>query len=370
MAFAVNRVHLEDDAGMLKHFTTFAGVDYNRAGVPLIEIVSEPCIHTAKEAVAYCMAVKAILQYIDASDCNMEEGSLRVDANISVRPKGEQGLRNKIEIKNMNSFSNMEMAIESEIKRQIKEYTANPHVPHKEIIKQATYRWDPDKQETVMMRRKEQADDYRYFPEPDLPPVVLTEAYIEGIRSKLPELPLQRERRYVKELGLPEDNAFILVSEKVIADYFEEALKLCGNARSLCNWIIVEFAGRLKESGKNLIEHGITAPHIASLIQMIDKGTITGRIAKSVADDMVAHPEKDPQEIVKENPDYQPVSDTGELGKMVDQVLAENPSSIADFKSGREKAFAFLVGQIMKMTRGKASPQVVNDLLKEKIAKL
>lgn len=172
MQFAINRVHLEDDAGMLKHFPSFAAVDYNRAGVPLIEIVSEPCMHHPREAVAYAMAVKAILEYIDASDCNMEEGSLRIDANISVRPKGEQGLRNKIEIKNMNSFSNMEMALEAEIKRQIKEYTQNPNIPHQQVIKQSTYRWDPEKKEPVLMRRKEDADDYRYFPEPDLVPII------------------------------------------------------------------------------------------------------------------------------------------------------------------------------------------------------
>ena len=220
MTFQINRVHLEDDAGMLKHFSNFAGVDYNRAGVPLVEIVSEPCIHTSKEAVAYATAMKAVLQYIDASDCNMEEGSLRVDANISVRPSGEKGLRNKIEIKNMNSFSNMELAIESEIKRQIREYTANPDKPHQEVIRQATYRWDPDKKETVLMRRKESADDYRYFPEPDLVPILLSDAYIDEIRAALPELPLQRERRYVKELGLAVDGAFVLVSDKPLADFF------------------------------------------------------------------------------------------------------------------------------------------------------
>lgn len=370
IAFAVNRVHLEDDAGMLKHFSTFAGVDYNRAGVPLIEIVSEPCIHSPQEAVAYCMAVKAILQYIDASDCNMEEGSLRVDANISVRPKGEKTLRNKIEIKNMNSFSNMEMALEAEIKRQIREYTNHPNKDHKDVIQQATYRWDPDKKETVIMRRKEQADDYRYFPEPDLPPIVLTDAYINQIKEALPELPLQRERRYIKDLGLPPDNAFLIVSDKPSADYFEEALKICGNARSLCNWMVVEFSGRLKDTGKTLVEYGIPSGHIAKLVKMIDAGTITGKIAKSVADDMVANPGKDPEEIVKANPDYQPVHDTGEIGILVDQVLAANPSSIADYRDGREKAFGFLVGQVMKLSRGKASPQVVNDLLKERINKM
>ncbi|MGE4573152.1 Asp-tRNA(Asn)/Glu-tRNA(Gln) amidotransferase subunit GatB [Parachlamydia sp.] len=366
-AFAIHHVHLEDDAGMLKHFSTFAGVDYNRAGVPLVEIVSEPCMHTPQEAVAYCLAIKAILQYIDASDCNMEEGSLRVDANISVRPKGEKGFRNKIEIKNMNSFSNMEMALTAEIKRQIREYTSRPDEPHTSIIKQATYRWDPDRKETVLMRTKESADDYRYFPEPDLVPIVLTDAYIEEIRRSLPELPLQRERRYVSDLGLSAHSAFVLTSDKKLADYFEEALKISSNARSLCNWLIVEFAGRYKESGKSVIESGITAAHVGELINMIDQKEITGRIAKSVADEMVLHPEKSPKQIVKENPDFSPVHDQAEIEKLVTQVLADNPQSIADFKAGKDKAFAFLVGQVMKLTKGKASPEVVNELLKQKI---
>lgn len=367
--FAVNRVHIEDDAGMLKHFPTFAGVDYNRAGVPLIEVVSEACIHSPKEAVAYAMAVKAILQYIDACDCNMEEGSLRIDTNISVRLKGETGFRNKIEIKNMNSFSNMEMALEAEIKRQIREYTQNPNKPVDEVISQATYRWDPDKKETVLMRRKERADDYRYFPEPDLVPIILTDAYIEEIRSAMPELPLQRERRYIKELGLAPQNAFLLTSDKPLADYFEEALKLCKNARILCNWIIGEFAGRFKDTGKSLISCGIPSSHLAKLVNMIEKGTITGRIAKDVADDMVASPGKDPEQIVAENPDYNPVHDQAEIEVLVDKVLAENSQSVADFKAGRDKAFAYLVGQVMKLCKGKASPQIVNDLLKNKINK-
>jgi aspartyl-tRNA(Asn)/glutamyl-tRNA(Gln) amidotransferase subunit B len=366
-SFAVNRVHLEDDAGMLKHFSSFSGVDYNRAGVPLIEIVSEPCIHSPREAVAYAMAVKAILQYIDASDCNMEEGSLRIDANISVRLTGEMGLRNKIEIKNMNSFSNMEMALESEIERQIREYTENPEVPFSEVIQQATYRWDPETNGTILMRKKESADDYRYFPEPDLVPIILTEAYIEEIRSLLPELPLARERRYVQELGLSPHNAFIITSDKLMADYFEEGLKICPNARNLCNWIIVEFAGRLKGSGKSLIEMNIPSLHVAKLVNMIEKGTITGRIAKTVADDMVANPGVDPEQIVSKNPDYQPLHDQGQIEVLVDKVLNDNPQSIADFLRGQDKALAFLVGQVMKLSQGKASPSIVNMLLTKKI---
>ncbi len=369
-SFAVNRVHLEDDAGMLKHFSNFAGVDYNRAGTPLIEIVSEPCIHTPKEAVAYAMAIKAILEYLDVSDCNMEEGSLRIDTNISVRKKGEKGLRNKIEIKNMNSFSFMEMAIKSEVTRQVAAYLDHPNLPHDEIIEQSTFRWDPEKQETVLMRRKETADDYRYFPEPDLVPIILTEAYISDIRETLPELPLQRERRYVQALGLAPHQAFSLTSDKAIADYFESALEHCLNGRSLSNWLLVEFPGRLKDQGKDVINLGISPIHVASLVNLIEKGTITGKIAKSVADVMVTQPNKDPVEIVNENPDFQTLDNRALIESYVDQVLAAEPQSIADYKSGRKKALGFLVGQIMKLCAGKADPQLVNELIHQKIEKI
>lgn len=368
-SFEIDRVHLEDDAGMLKHFSTFAGVDYNRAGVPLIEIVSKPVMHTPKEAVAFAMAVKAILQYIDVSNCNMEEGSLRMDANVSVREKGETILRNKIEIKNMNSFSNMELALEAEIKRQIREYCKYPGKDYALVITSATYRWDPEKKETVLMRVKESSDDYRYFPEPDLLPIVLTDAYIDAIRSSLPELPMQRERRYIKELGLSSHNAFVLTSDKRLADYFEEAYQFCRNARSLCSWIIVEFGGRLKNSGKSLNESGIAPLQLAKLVNMIDRGVITGRIAKAVADDMLKFPEKDCELIVQENPDYVAVHDHSEIIELVAKVLAENPDSIAAFRSGRKKALAFLVGQVMQLSRGKASPQIVNELLLKHIEK-
>lgn len=365
--FQVNRIHLEDDAGMLKHFGDFAGVDYNRAGVPLVEIVSEPCIHSSKEAAAYAMAVRAILQYLDASDCNMQEGSLRFDVNISLRKRGETKFRNKIELKNLNSFYNMEKAINSELERQYREYLKHPNKDPSEVILQATYRWDPERKETVLMRRKEYSEDYRYFPEPDLVPIVLTDEYIENIRSGLPELPRQREKRYVETLNMKPQDAFLLVSDKVIADYYEEALQLCSNGRSLYNWIIVEFAGRLKETGKNLPEIGITPQNIAKLINLIDSGKITGKIAKCVADDMLKNPAKNCEEIVNENPDYTPLSDTSEIEKFVDQVVGENPQSIEDFKAGKDKAFAFLVGQVMKLSRGKASPQIVNQILKDKI---
>lgn len=366
-SFAVNRVHLEDDAGMLKHFSTFAGIDYNRAGCPLIEIVSEPCLHTAQEAVAYAKAVKAILQYIDVSDCNMDEGSLRIDTNISVRLKGEMYLRNKIEIKNMNSFSFMEMAIKAEIHRQIEEYLSKPHLDPSEVIHHSTYRWDPERKETVLMRRKESADDYRYFPEPDLVPIVLTDAYIEEIRKELPELPLQRERRYVREFNLSAHQAFAITTEKSLADYFERALATCSNARSLSNWVLVEFAGRLKDTGEDVISIGILPEHLALLVNLIEEGKITGKIAKKVADEMINRPGIDPRSIIEDNLDYQPINDLEEIEKMVDAVLAANAQSVKDFKAGRDKAFGFLVGQVMKCSRGKACPQIVNDLLNRKM---
>ncbi len=365
--FKINRAHLEDDAGMLKHFTTFAGVDYNRAGAPLIEIVSEPCIHSAKDAVAYAAAIRASLLYLDACDGNMEEGSLRIDANISVRLKGEEGLRPRIEIKNMNSFSFMQMAIDSEVSRQIKLYLNNPHRDPLELIPPGTYRWDPDQKQAILMRKKESADDYRYFPEPDLTPVILSDEYIDEIRAHLPELPQDRCRRYVSDLGLTEYAAETLINEKFLSDYFEEALKICKSPRSLCNWITIEFAGRLKESGKTLLDVGIPPAHIAKLVEMIEQNKINGRIAKSVADDMVITPGVDPEQIVAKNPDYQPLDDISAIELFVDQVLAANPQSIADFKAGRDKAFAFLVGSVMKLSRGKASPQVVNDLLRKKL---
>jgi aspartyl-tRNA(Asn)/glutamyl-tRNA(Gln) amidotransferase subunit B len=365
--FAIHHAHLEDDSGMLKHFSTFAGVDYNRAGVPLIEIVSEPCMHSPKEASAYAMAVKAIMEYLDASDCNMEEGSLRIDVNVSVRPKGDKKLRNKIEIKNLNSFHSMEMAIESEIRRQVRLYSAQPHEDPDKVLSSGTYRFDVDKKETVLMRQKAEVEDYRYFPEPDLPPIVLTEAYIASVRASLPELPHQRFKRYVSTLLLPIGSAGILINEKRLADYFEEALRVCNSPKNVCNWVTVEFTGRFKDSGKHLLDSGILALHIGKLVQMIEKGTITGKIAKSVADEMFASPGKDPEKIVMENSDYQPMQDASHIEPLVDEVLAANPQSVADFKAGKGRAFDYLVGQVMKLCKGKASPPIVNELLTKKL---
>ena len=363
MTFTVEHAHLEDDAGMLKHFSDFAGVDYNRAGAPLIEIVSNPCMHTPQQAAAYARAIKAIMQYLDASDCNMEEGSLRFDANISVRPHGETTLRTKTEIKNMNSFNFLEMAIDAEIRRQIRAYESG------ETIEQATYRWDLERKQTVLMRKKEHAQDYRYFPEPDLPPIVLSHEYVDQVRSKLPELPYQRRKRYIEELNLSDYNAGILTTDKALADYFEAALKSCRRPRKLCNWITVEFFGRLKESGQQLPDTDILPEHIGQLVDFIEKGTLTGPLAKEIADEMVANPGRSPAQIIEAHPDkYKPVADTAELESLVDQVLSEQKQSVDDFLAGKTKAFGFLMGQVMKATQGKAPPQLVNQLLKERLA--
>ena len=363
--FDVHHAHLEDDTGMLKHFSKFTGIDYNRAGSPLIEIVSMPCMHSAKDAVAYAMAVRAIMQYLGASDCNMEEGSLRIDVNVSVKPKGEKGLRNKVEIKNMNSFSNMELAIETEVARQIEIYTKDPNA----IIPSSTCRFDLETRTIVITRTKESAEDYRYFPEPDLPPLVLTQAFIDEIKHNLPELPHQRYQRYLNELELSEYSAALLVNDKALSDEFELALKHTENAKALCNWVTVEFVGRIKDSGKSITQFGIDPKHIATLVNMIDSGKITGRIAKQVADDMVADPSRTPEEIVAANPNYQPLTDTSVLEEIIDRVLAANPSSIDDYKAGKGRAFNYLIGQIMKETKGKAAPELVKSLLESKLAK-
>ncbi len=367
--FPITRAHLEDDAGSCKHFSQFAGVDYNRAGVPLIEIVSEPCMFSAKDAVAYATAIKSVLEYLDVSDCNMDEGSLRIDANISVRPKGEKRLRNKIEIKNMNSFTFMGIAIDAEIKRQIRAYVENPHKDPHDVIVQSTYRWDLEKKETVLMRRKESADDYRYFFEPDLPPLVLEPDYIDAIRKSLPELPYQRKKRYIEQLQIANDSAIILVNDKALADYFERGLAVTKNAKGLCNWIISEFAGRYKDSGKKITTSGISSVNIAKLVNLIDSGVVTGKLAKKIADIMVQYTDKTPEEILEENPQLQPVHDELALEAIVDKILEENPQSITDYLAGRTKAFAFLIGQVMKATEGKASPAIVNQLLTDKLEK-
>jgi aspartyl-tRNA(Asn)/glutamyl-tRNA(Gln) amidotransferase subunit B len=268
----------------------------------------------------------------------------------------------------MNSFSFLELAIEREIRRQIDLYTNHPNQSWEELIFPGTYRWDAASKELILMRRKESADDYRYFPEPDLIPLMLKQEYVDQLRDSLPELPHERYQRYTKPLGLTNYDASVLINDKPLSDYFEAALSLSSHPQLLCNWVTVEFTGRLKEMGKNLISSKIPPAHVAKLVQMIDEKRITGPIAKSVADEMVLNPSLDPEIIVDQNQDYHPMSDVSEIEPLVDQVLKDNIQSVEDYRAGREKAFAFLVGQVMKLTRGKASPQVVNDLLRNKIS--
>lgn len=365
--FYISQAHIEDDAGMLKHFNSFAGVDYNRAGVPLIEIVSTPCMFSSEDAVAYATALKSLLSYINISDCNMEEGSLRFDANISVRPRGSKGLRNKVEIKNLNSFTFLSMALDYEANKQIEAYISNPNQPFDKVVPQATFRWDTEKKRTVLMRLKESAADYRYFREPDLPSIRLTQAYIEKMRSLLPELPYQKLNRYIKDMNLPRDTAEILVEDRALATFFEEAQKTCLNLKSLANWIIVEFGGRFKQAKTNLINSGISARSIADLVNMIDQGIITGKIAKTFADIMVEDPTQSPDIILKNNPDILPLSDNEFIETVIEDVLNNNLASVTDYKNGKTKALAFLIGQVMKMTKGKAPPKIVNDLLLKKL---
>jgi aspartyl-tRNA(Asn)/glutamyl-tRNA(Gln) amidotransferase subunit B len=366
-AFSIQSAHLEDDAGMLKHFTNFAGVDYNRAGSALIEIVSEPCMHSADEAVAYATALRELMIHLDITDGNMEEGSLRMDVNISVRPEGSSELRNRIEIKNINSFSFMHMAIEAEVKRQIAAYTAFPQKTWDEIIPRSTYRFDTEKKETVLMRTKEAAEDYRYFPEPDLPPLHVSDEHIENIRKIMPELPAFRRRRYSLDYELSDQVVETLLSDPYLCFFFDESLKICPHPKSLITWMLVEFQGRLKEINKTLKSSQISPKHIAELVMMIENKQTTGKIAKTVADRMVEHPHKSPQSIVDEDSSLKPMSDTSSIEAFVNQVLEANPQSIIDFKNGKDKAFAFLVGQVMKLTKGTASPELVNKLLKEKM---
>lgn len=359
----LTRIHIEEDAGKLMHdeWETGTLVDYNRCGVPLIEIVTEPDIRSAEEAKAFFESLKSILEYTQVCDCKMQEGSLRADVNLSVRPKGQKEFGTRTEMKNLNSFRAIVRAIEAETQRQINELESGG------VIVQETRRWDDNKGVSYAMRSKEEAHDYRYFPEPDLAPIVLDREWVEKIRESLPELPEVRKKRYVQEFGLPEYDASIITSSKVLADFFEEAVAKSSNAKAVSNWIMGDLMRILKD--KNLEPDAIPFPaeHLARMIALIDKGTISGTIAKKVFEKMFES-QKDPESIVKEE-GLEVVSDEGALVAVVRKILESNPQSVADYKSGKDKAFGFLVGQAMKETRGKANPQLINKLLKEELEK-
>ena len=355
------RIHIEEDAGKLNH-DEFAGgslVDLNRAGVPLIEMVSEPDLRSSGEAERYLRKLKSILEYIEVSDCKMQEGSLRADVNVSVHKPGEP-LGTRTEMKNMNSFRSIVRGIEYEIERQI-------DVIEDGGVVQETLRWDDVSGKTFPMRDKEDAQDYRYFPDPDLVAIKLSDEYIENIRKTLPELPESRKERYLTEYGLSEKDANIITSSKYLSDLFEQASKICNNPKAVNNWIISDISRILNETEMEPIQIPFDSKQLAKLVILIDKGTISSSIAKKVLVEMFEHP-RDPEDIIDEKGWVQ-ISDENAIKEVVLKILENNPQSIADYKAGKQKALGFLVGQAMKETRGKANPQMLNKMFIEELNK-
>ncbi|MFD1850760.1 Asp-tRNA(Asn)/Glu-tRNA(Gln) amidotransferase subunit GatB [Oceanobacillus bengalensis] len=358
----ITRLHLEEDAGKLTHGDDgYSYVDFNRQGTPLIEIVSEPDMRTPEEAYAYLEKLKNIIQYTGVSDVKMQEGSLRCDANISLRPIGQEKFGTKTELKNLNSFTYVQKGLEFEEKRQEKVLLTGGE------ILQETRRYDEKTKETILMRVKEGSDDYRYFPEPDLVPLYIDEAWKERVRAEIPELPDARRARYIKELGLSEYDASVLTSSKEMADFFEEATGHGADVKQVSNWLMGEVSAYMNKHYKELQELAITPEALAKMINLIEDGTISSKIAKKVFAELVDKG-GDPETIVKEKGLVQ-ISDPEQLKVIVNGVLDENEQSIIDFKAGKGKALGYLVGQIMKASKGQANPPLVNKILKEEIEK-
>ncbi|HXG31582.1 MAG TPA: Asp-tRNA(Asn)/Glu-tRNA(Gln) amidotransferase subunit GatB [Thermodesulfobacteriota bacterium] len=358
----IRRIHLEEDAGKLIHEDSedWSYVDLNRAGVPLIEIVSEPDISSPEEAVSYLKKLRSILVYIGVCDGNMEEGSLRCDANVSIRPKGSGELGTKTEIKNVNSFKFIQKALEYEIRRQISLLESGDRVV------QETRLFDSNRGVTFSMRSKEEAHDYRYFPDPDLLPVTVDSRLIEEIRGSLPELPDARFKRFVEEYGIPAYDAEILTSSKEIADYFEGCLKHYDRPKAVSNWIMTEVLRELKGEGEGIREFRVTPERLAELLKLIDDGTISGKMAKDVFGEMVLTG-KAAGEIVSEKGVKQ-ISDHLEIERIVSLVIEKNPNELSRYRAGQEKLLGFFVGEVMKATQGKANPKLVNEILKKKLS--
>ena len=355
------RIHIEEDAGKLNHDDFGGGslVDLNRAGVPLIEIVSMPDLSSAEEAETYLKKLKSILEYIEVSDCKMQEGSFRADVNVSVKKKIDKELGIHTEMKNMNSFRSITRAIEYEVDRQI------DVLENGEKVEQETLRWDDVSGKTFSMRDKEDAQDYRYFPEPDLVAIKLSDEYIQNVKENLPELPESRKERYLNEYGMTEKEVGIIVASKYLSDLFEEASSICGNRKAVSNWIISDVSRILNEKELEPSEIPFTAKELADMVSLIDKGTISSSIGKKVLEELFENP-RNPEEIVKEKGWIQ-ISDEGEIQKIVEEILEANPQSVADYKAGKDRALGFLVGQAMKATKGKANPQLLNKLFVEKM---
>ncbi len=362
----LTRIHMEEDAGKLVHSGTTikdsatSNVDYNRTGVPLLEIVSEPDLRSAEEARAYMEKIKAIMEYIDVSNCRMEEGNLRADINVSLRPVGTKELGTRTEMKNINSFKNLEDAINYEIERQEEVLEDGGHVI------QETRTFDPARGITLSMRSKENAHDYRYMPEPDLPPIVTSEETIEKYRSELPELPDARRARLEKEFGLSDYDAGIITSSRAMAEYFDAVVATGADPKLAANWIMGDLAKNLNEDGIDIAKSPVSAERLGKMIGLIMKDTISGKIAKKVFKEMWTN-EDDPEKIVKDKGLVQ-ITDTGAIETAVDAAIAANPKAVEEYKGGKKKAIGALVGQVMKATRGKANPQMVNKMLAEKLA--
>jgi aspartyl-tRNA(Asn)/glutamyl-tRNA(Gln) amidotransferase subunit B len=356
----ITRMHMEEDAGKLIHDDRepVSYVDLNRTGTPLLEIVSEPDLRSPEEAVAYLRKIHAILRYLDICDGNMQEGSFRCDANISLRPMGETKLGTRTELKNMNSFRNVQSALEYEVRRQ------RDILMDGGSIRQETLLWDPDRNCTESMRGKEEAHDYRYFPCPDLVPVEIDDAWIEAIRATLPELPNERRLRFMEEYELPEHDAGLLTASRELADYFEKAVTACNQAKKVSNWIMTELMRELK--GEDVSGCKVTAENLGSLVTMVEAGTISGKIAKTVFLEMMANG-KSPETVVQEQ-NLGQVSNEGELLTIVRQIIADNPGQVADFKGGKTKLMSYFVGQLMQKTKGQANPALANKLFSQELA--
>ncbi|MCX5845997.1 MAG: Asp-tRNA(Asn)/Glu-tRNA(Gln) amidotransferase subunit GatB [Deltaproteobacteria bacterium] len=359
----ITRIHMEEDAGKLMHdeHTPSSYVDLNRTGVPLIEIVSEPDMRNAEEAAAYLKRLHEILVYLEICDGNMEEGSFRCDANVSLRQRGETAFGTRAELKNMNSFRNVQRALEYEIKRQ--QYVLENG---QEVI-QETRLWDDSQGVTLSMRSKEEAHDYRYFPDPDLVPIVIDEVWIEEVKKSLPELPLEKRERFIREYQIPPYDAGVLTSSRALADYFEEVARLSGKPKVAGNWVMGDVLRFLNEEKRDIKECTILPQSLAEMIVLIENGTISGKMAKDIIVEMYKTGET-PQTIIEEKGMVQ-ITDEDALAKTIAEILAANPAQLEQYRAGKEKLFGYFVGQVMKATQGKANPQVINELLKKMLAK-
>ena len=357
----ITRIHMEEDAGKLSHDPDrpVSMVDFNRTGVPLIEIVSEPDIRSPEEAGAYLRQLRSIVRYLGICDGNLEEGSFRCDANVSIRPKGTDKLGTRTELKNLNSFKHVEKALQYEISRQREVLIEGGQ------IVQETRLWDPDKNKTISMRGKEEAHDYRYFPDPDLLPLVVDDEWIRRTQSSLPELPDQKRNRFIDQYGLPAYDAVLLTSDRELADYFEQCVHKFNQPKTVSNWIMGSLLGILNAKGKTIEESPVSADNLAALLELIDADVISGKIAKSVFDEM-AQTGKAPAQIVEEKGLVQ-ISDTDAIEVVILKVIAGNPKEVEAYRNGKIKLMGFFVGQVMKETKGQANPKLVNEILKKRL---